>query len=234
MVDEGVGFDVNPNFTFMTADGDEMNGLHRRLRLAMTSAETREIMFSQQGLSSLVHAIRVERTPDPRDVLSVDGRPNPAIKDSVAIATASRRKSGMKRLWYRLNPENGCPRMEHGIGAQNPVPFIPFSVAVEMNDLAAPMNAGVGPTCAENDDGVIRDAAQGRFNGLLNRWRLALPLPAVKLRSVVFDPSGQAHGASIFQILPRRSFARARFALDPPLTISSRSVFADSESSMDR
>src|SRR6056297_129735 len=103
-----------------------------------------------------------------------------------------------------------------------------------MNHLAATMDAGIGSAGAVHDHRVVSDPTQRGFNTLLYGRRLALALPAIELRPIVLNPGGQAHGISTIQMRPSSSCARARLALDPPLTISSSRVRADSGSSMDR
>lgn len=124
--------------------------------------------------------------------------------------------------------------MQLGVGAEHPIPFSAFRVAVEMNHLAATMDAGIRSAGTVHDHRMVGDPTQRCFNALLYGRRLALALPAIKLRPIVFNPGGQAHGISTIQRRPSSSCARVRLALDPPLTISSSRVRADSGSSMDR
>jgi len=140
----------------------------------------------------------------------------------------------MESIGHGPDPKQRRRRMQFGVGAEHPVSLSPFGGAVEVNHLAATVNARVGPAGAVHKHGMVGNTTQGRFYALLDGGRFSLALPTVELRSVVFNSSRQSHGRSTVQIPPSSSRARARLALDPPLMISSRRVRADSESSMER
>jgi len=85
-----------------------------------------------------------------------------------------------------------CPvqcdrRRESRIRAQHPGPGRSLAVGFEVYDLGGRMNACIGPARTDRRHGMARDEAQRGLNGILNRRRVRLTLPAGKAGPVVLD-----------------------------------------------
>ncbi len=79
------------------------------------------------------------------------------------------------------------------VGAHGPGALIAHSAGVEVHDLPAAVDTGVGTPGADHRNRLVRDFGQCLLQGLLDTWHAAgLALPAAVTRAFVFHAQGDA------------------------------------------
>jgi len=188
MVQEGTGGCLHGDLLTTGADVQAVEGLDRRIGLALSGPECREVMLSDENLRGLVHRIAVEPNGDMPDPIAGHGGGCRTVGDTIAVMTAGGREARMK---LRINLCGGQDRDRFGLEVEiQGVPHRVIRVStfkIDMNGLPQRMNTGIGPPGGVQRDGFATEPVHGPFQTLLYRPSIGLPLPAVKRRAIVFD-----------------------------------------------
>ena len=178
--------------------GDRVDIADRRLGFGARAAESREVVFADEGLGEFSDAIRVEI---PADVPGVALRKRIGVSmlsDGVGVAFSRGGEGGVEvfgsgfdrfdsDIWLKDFVESALEFFEGEVGGPS---------AVE--DLSQSVNAGVGASCTGDFDGRAAEFFEGGFNGFLDGGGVGLDLPSGEVGAVVtddgFDVVGFGHG----------------------------------------
>ena len=96
MVQEGAGRSLNDDLLTAAADVQAVEGLDRRVGLALSGPECREVMLTHKHLGGRVHRIAVEPNGDVPDAMTGHRGGRRTIDDTVVVVSASSRKACVK------------------------------------------------------------------------------------------------------------------------------------------
>jgi hypothetical protein len=99
----------------------------------------------------------------------------------------------MERVVDTPGPGNVYVVRQIAVRPEQPAAIAAFAAGVEMHDLAARMNSGIGASRTDDFDGLIGDNRQRLLEALLDAKAGLLALPAVITRAVVFDAERDAN-----------------------------------------
>ena len=95
------------HFLALTPNGGDIQGLHRRLGLALHVAEGGEVVVADQRLGGLVHGVRVERLAHRPDAAVIQSGRRLAIEDAVEVAALHGREAGVPVVGNLNGVEHG-------------------------------------------------------------------------------------------------------------------------------
>ncbi len=96
IVQERAGVGAHDDLAAFAADGETVEGLHRRLRLALGRAEGGEVVLADERLGGGMHRLGVEGRRHPPDAAGVQRRAGAAVGDAGRGSGASRRRSARR------------------------------------------------------------------------------------------------------------------------------------------
>src|SRR5690606_26322736 len=119
VMQEGPRRSLDRDFLSSPVDGEPVEGLHRRSRLAFRGAEGGEIVVTHQDLRRLMHDAGIERVDYMPSPVAVEGKRPSTVDDAIKIMPRKRREARVEIL-------RGVIAAEHadGIGPEQRVESI--------------------------------------------------------------------------------------------------------------
>ena len=182
-----VGRDLQPQKIAVAPHLDPLDAPDGGFRLALHRTERGEIVLADQRLCRGMHGRGIERTMDPRRPRALQRRARAAVQDAVTVDAANGPVPRMKADAHLARPLQGNRRREPGVRAQHPGAWGAHGVGIEMNDLAGRVHAAVGAAGADDDDGLAGYEGDRGLDGILDRRRVLLRLPAGVFGAVILD-----------------------------------------------
>lgn len=155
------------------------------LRIAGSPAERVEILAPDQHPGCPVHRIKIRWRAE-HDTPGTVQRPRFGTRVIVVRPDACI-IPGMELGRRNRKIQDGYARRQNAVKGGPQAVRIDVHVGVEVGNLAARMYTGVRPSGTRDPHPRPEDSLQCFFDGLLNRRLVRLDLPAVPIRSVVFE-----------------------------------------------
>ena len=156
---KGVGFEIENQHLVRASHVGAAQRPDGRFCLAVRRAKGRKIVFAQQQASSLLHAFCVQRVVVPADAAMPYAGALRPVEQKVAVAASAGRETGVKGFIHGFGPADGDGRRQQGVAAAHPGCYGARDLRVEMRDLRAGVDAGVGASGADQSDFFSGDAA---------------------------------------------------------------------------
>ena len=116
------------------------------------------------------------------------------VQQDVPVTAFARRETGMEALRHHPGPGHRDITRQVARRAVHPGMVAALSRGVEVHDLAAGVNTGVGTPGGDHADRFVGDPRQGSLQFTLDRGDTILQLPAAVARPVVLHPERDPHG----------------------------------------
>ncbi|MNZ97829.1 hypothetical protein D3C78_1170900 [compost metagenome] len=197
VVQKGIGPDIQHDEATMLEHAQVMQGLDRRLGLALHGTERSEVMGTDQRHGRLAHARHVQRAVIPGNFLGQMGRTHRIVVDHIAIAPRHSGEARVEMRRHRLRPGHADVARQIGVGPHEPGLERTLDGGIEMHHLAAGMHGRVGAPGTDQRHRLGRHLGQGLFQRRLDRGHpRLLTLPAAIARALVFHAEGDPGNAS--------------------------------------
>ena len=181
-------------------DAHFVQGLDRRLGLALRRAECRKIVRAEQMICRSLHLFDIECTEDPTGTPDQQRRTHGVVIQQVMIGARTGGKPRMEILAVvAVNAEADIPGPAHrnrwrqiGIKAARPRKHVALQFGIEMDDLLQSVHPGVGAPGTGCQDLGLRELPQRCLQFILHRVARRLRLPTLPGGTVVLNSEGDA------------------------------------------
>jgi len=139
-----------------------------------------------------LHGGFVQRLMDVPEIGTIDGRPFPAIQNTVLIQLPTGGIPRVKVIGRYRRRSNGNIFGKPGVQSSQPLARRPLPLNAEACHLTEGVHARVGTSRADHWHGFLGQLKQRGFDGLLDGGLIGLALPSGIAGTIVFED--QSHG----------------------------------------
>src|SRR5690606_9295566 len=162
-----------------------VQGTHRTGCLTLRRAKGTEIMFPDEALGRLTHALQFERSKRPTGTSMSKGRSYASLSKYVHIRTRKSRKARVEVVVDLPGPLDSDAIGQKRVKTPDPRLGRPLSLGVDVDDLAKRVNSSVGTAGTDSRRSVGKKLCQRRFQGILNSEPAGLGLPPLPGLTIV-------------------------------------------------